>query len=107
MTLAPHASLAPKGRAHRPSRRRLLWALVLVLPGAAQAASLIPDESYCEFGCDIPDVMELSPEDDIPLPEIENPLRLISPFQDYIQDIETLETNSDSEWRAPDEDGAR
>lgn len=55
----------------------------VVLTGAAQAASLVPSETYCEFGCEITD-QTITSESPV---EAENPLRPFVPTQDFIGDF--------------------
>lgn len=55
----------------------------VALTGAAQAASLVPSETFCEFGCETPD-QRITSE---PPAEPENPLRPLVPTQDFIGDF--------------------
>lgn len=55
----------------------------VALTGAAQAASLVPTETYCEFGCETP-AQRITSE---PPAEPENPLRPFVPTQDFIGDF--------------------
>ena len=112
MTRDPHVvsadqDLDPRSHSAWAARAVLAVAVAAGLTGAVHAASLIPEESYCEFGCDIPEFGVLAPAGEEPLPEIENPLRLISPFQDFISDFRKLDSDLDSEWRNDDPKGAR
>ncbi len=91
--------------------RALLSALCLTLgvAGTARAASIVPSESFCLHGCDLPSIEELDQGREIPLTIDDNPLRLIAPFQDYIGEIEDdgSKVDSDSEWRSPRNAGPR
>lgn len=86
-------------------RPDLRFALIfgLVFQGAAShAASIVPSETFCEHGCDFPQFDQLAPEEDPALPMLENPLREISPFQDFLGEVGARpETDTDSEWESP------
>jgi hypothetical protein len=79
----------------------LFFGLVMAAP-TAHGASIVPSETFCEYGCEFPEFQQLVPTDEPSLPMLENPLHEISPFQDFLGEVDdTTETDSDSEWQSP------